>query len=67
MGSGSFWFGSGRGQLRRQPRKGLSEAGGDLLRCAYAVHPIAAVQTEYSLWTRDAETDVIGAMRELGV
>ncbi|TAM87042.1 MAG: aldo/keto reductase [Jatrophihabitans sp.] len=46
---------------------GLSEVDGDLLRRACAVHPIAAVQSEYSLWTRDPETTVIGAMRELGV
>jgi aryl-alcohol dehydrogenase-like predicted oxidoreductase len=46
---------------------GLSEVSGDLLRRAHAVHPITAVQSEYSLWTRDPETDVIGAMRELGV
>jgi len=46
---------------------GLSEVTGDLLRRAHAVHPITAVQTEYSIWTRDVETDVIGAMRELGV
>jgi aryl-alcohol dehydrogenase-like predicted oxidoreductase len=46
---------------------GLSEADNDLLRRAYAVHPIAAVQSEYSLWTRDPERDVLDAMRELGV
>jgi len=46
---------------------GLSEVTGDLLRRAHAVHPITAVQSEYSLWTRDPETDAIGAMRELGV
>src|SRR5579859_7510018 len=46
---------------------GLSEVTNDLLRRAYAVHPIAAVQSEYSLWTRDVEEDVIDAMRELGV
>jgi aryl-alcohol dehydrogenase-like predicted oxidoreductase len=46
---------------------GLSEVNDELLRRAYAVHPITAVQSEYSLWTRDLETDVIGAMRELGV
>jgi aryl-alcohol dehydrogenase-like predicted oxidoreductase len=46
---------------------GLSEVSGELLRRAHAVHPITAVQSEYSLWTRDVETDVIGAMRELGV
>ena len=46
---------------------GLSEVTDELLRRAYAVHPIAAVQSEYSLWTRDVETDVVGAMRDLGV
>jgi len=45
---------------------GLSEVDGDLLRRAHAVHPIAAVQSEYSLWTREPET-VVGAMRDLGV
>ena len=46
---------------------GLSEVNEDLLRRAHAVHPITAVQSEYSLWTRDVEHDAIGAMRELGV
>jgi aryl-alcohol dehydrogenase-like predicted oxidoreductase len=46
---------------------GLSEVNDELLRRAYAVHPITAVQSEYSLWTRDVETDAIAAMRELGV
>ncbi len=46
---------------------GLSEVDGDLLRRAHAVHPITAVQSEYSLWTRDVERDAIGAMRDLGV
>jgi aryl-alcohol dehydrogenase-like predicted oxidoreductase len=46
---------------------GLSEVDDALLRRAHAVHPITAVQSEYSLWTRDPETQVIGAMRELGV
>jgi aryl-alcohol dehydrogenase-like predicted oxidoreductase len=46
---------------------GLSEVNDELLRRAYAVHPIAAVQSEYSLWTRDVETQVVGAMRDLGV
>ena len=46
---------------------GLSEVSGELLRRAHAVHPITAVQSEYSLWTRDVERDAIGAMRELGV
>jgi aryl-alcohol dehydrogenase-like predicted oxidoreductase len=46
---------------------GLSEVNDELLRRAHAVHPITAVQSEYSLWTRDVEQDAIGAMRELGV
>ena len=46
---------------------GLSEVNNDLLRRASAVHPITAVQSEYSLWTRDVETDVLGALRELNV
>ena len=46
---------------------GLSEVSDGLLRRAHAVHPITAVQSEYSLCTRDPETSVIGAMRELGV
>ncbi|MBC6457029.1 aldo/keto reductase [Actinomadura sp. HBU206391] len=46
---------------------GLSEVDNDLLRRAYAVHPITAVQSEYSLWTRDVETTALDAMRELGV
>jgi aryl-alcohol dehydrogenase-like predicted oxidoreductase len=46
---------------------GLSEVDDSLLRRAYAVHPISAVQSEYSLWTRDPETTVLGALRDLGV
>jgi aryl-alcohol dehydrogenase-like predicted oxidoreductase len=46
---------------------GLSECSADTLRRAVAVHPIAAVQSEYSLFTRDVEQDVLPAMRELGV
>jgi aryl-alcohol dehydrogenase-like predicted oxidoreductase len=46
---------------------GLSEVDSGLLRRAHAVHPIAAVQSEYSLWTRDPETAVLDALRELGV
>src|ERR1700744_4638040 len=46
---------------------GLSEVNNELLRRAYAVHPITAVQSEYSLWTRDVETDAMDAMRDLGV
>jgi aryl-alcohol dehydrogenase-like predicted oxidoreductase len=46
---------------------GLSEADGGLLRRACAVHPITAVQSEYSLWARDPETTVLDALRDLGV
>jgi aryl-alcohol dehydrogenase-like predicted oxidoreductase len=46
---------------------GLSEAGAQTIRRAHAVHPITAVQTEYSLWTRDPEESVLAACRELGV
>jgi aryl-alcohol dehydrogenase-like predicted oxidoreductase len=46
---------------------GLSEVSADTLRKAHAVHPIAAVQTEYSLWTRNPEIAVLEACRELGV
>jgi aryl-alcohol dehydrogenase-like predicted oxidoreductase len=46
---------------------GLSEVDEDLLRRAHAVHPITAVQSEYSVWTRDPETAVVPALRELGV
>ena len=46
---------------------GLAEVDESLLRRAHAVHPISAVQSEYSLCTRDPETVVAGAMRDLGV
>jgi aryl-alcohol dehydrogenase-like predicted oxidoreductase len=46
---------------------GLSEAAPATIRRAHAVHPITAVQTEYSLWTRDAEADVLPTCRELGI
>jgi aryl-alcohol dehydrogenase-like predicted oxidoreductase len=46
---------------------GLSEAGPDEIRRANAVHPIAALQIEYSLWTRDIEAEVLPATRELGI
>jgi aryl-alcohol dehydrogenase-like predicted oxidoreductase len=46
---------------------GLSEAAPATLRRAFAVHPIAALQTEYSLWSRDPEDDVLPTVRELGV
>ncbi|MDV2997843.1 MAG: NADH-specific methylglyoxal reductase [Chroococcidiopsis sp. SAG 2025] len=45
---------------------GLSEAGADTLRRAAQVHPIAMLQTEYSLWTREPETDLLPVCRELG-
>ncbi len=46
---------------------GLSEAGSDTIRRAHAVHPIAALQSEYSLWTRDPETRTLPVLRELGI
>jgi aryl-alcohol dehydrogenase-like predicted oxidoreductase len=46
---------------------GLSEAGPETLRRARAVHPIAALQTEYSLWSRDPEDEILATCRELGV
>jgi aryl-alcohol dehydrogenase-like predicted oxidoreductase len=46
---------------------GLSEAGVDTIRRAHAVHPITAVQSEYSLWTRDPEPAVLPLLRELGI
>jgi aryl-alcohol dehydrogenase-like predicted oxidoreductase len=46
---------------------GLSEAGAETIRRAHAVHPITAVQTEYSLWTRDIEADVLPTVNELGI
>lgn len=46
---------------------GLSEASAATLRRAHAVHPIAAVQTEYSLWSRDVEAEILPTCRELGI
>jgi aryl-alcohol dehydrogenase-like predicted oxidoreductase len=46
---------------------GLSEAGADTIRRAHEVHPITAVQSEYSLWSRDIEDEVVPTLRELGV
>jgi aryl-alcohol dehydrogenase-like predicted oxidoreductase len=46
---------------------GLSEVGVDTIRRAHAVHPITAVQSEYSLWTRDQEDEILPALRELGI
>src|SRR4029078_2626195 len=46
---------------------GLSEASPATIRRAHAVHPISALQTEYSLWTRDPEDAVLPTVRELGI
>jgi aryl-alcohol dehydrogenase-like predicted oxidoreductase len=46
---------------------GLSEASAETLRRAAAVHPITALQTEYSLWTRDVEAEILPTCRELGI
>ncbi|MDT7634105.1 MAG: hypothetical protein QOI50_6035 [Pseudonocardiales bacterium] len=46
---------------------GLSEAGAETIRRAQAVHPITALQTEYSLWTRDPEAEILPLVRELGI
>jgi aryl-alcohol dehydrogenase-like predicted oxidoreductase len=46
---------------------GLSEAGAATIRRANAVHPITALQTEYSLWTRDPEDEILACCRELGI
>ncbi len=46
---------------------GLSEAGPETLRRAYAVHPITALQSEYSLWSRDPEDEILAICRELGI
>jgi aryl-alcohol dehydrogenase-like predicted oxidoreductase len=46
---------------------GLSEAGPQTIRRAHAVHPVSALQTEYSLWTRDPEQEILPLLRELGI
>lgn len=46
---------------------GLSEASAQTIRRAHAVHPVTAVQSEYSLWSRDVEAEVLPACRELGI
>ena len=53
-----------QGKLRHL---GLSEAAPSTLRRAHKTHPIAALQTEYSLWSRDAEEDLLGLCQELGI
>lgn len=46
---------------------GLSEAGAETIRRAHATHPISALQTEYSLWSRDVEIEILPTLRELGI
>ncbi|WP_151088260.1 aldo/keto reductase [Hymenobacter baengnokdamensis] len=46
---------------------GLSEAGADTIRRAHATHPISALQTEYSLWSRDVEQEILPTLRELHI
>src|SRR3954464_1756057 len=53
-----------RGKVRHI---GLSEAGPETIRRAHAVHPVTALQSEYSLWTRDPEAEVLPLVRELGI
>ncbi|MEA2340081.1 MAG: hypothetical protein QOG11_158 [Solirubrobacteraceae bacterium] len=53
-----------QGKVRRI---GLSEASPSTIRRAHAVHPITALQTEYSLWTRDPEAEILPSVRELGI
>ncbi len=48
-------------------RSGLSKAGPSTIRRAHAVHPVAALQTEYALWTRDPEAEPLPLLRELGL
>ncbi len=54
----------GEGKIRHI---GLSEAAPDTIRRAHAVHPVTALQSEYSLWTRDPEASVLPVLRELGI
>jgi aryl-alcohol dehydrogenase-like predicted oxidoreductase len=54
----------GEGKIRHI---GLSEASAKTIRRAMKVHPITALQSEYSLWTRDPETDILATCRELGI
>jgi aryl-alcohol dehydrogenase-like predicted oxidoreductase len=54
-------------QLGKVRCLGLSEASAQTIRRAHKVHPITALQTEYSLWTRDPEDEILPAVRELGI
>jgi len=55
------------GRSRQGALPGLSEASAQTIRRAHAVHPITAVQTEYSLWTRDVEDEILPTLQELGI
>ncbi|MDR7072927.1 aldo/keto reductase [Fictibacillus barbaricus] len=46
---------------------GMSEAGPETIRAAHKIHPITALQTEYSLWSRDVEDEILPTVRELGI
>jgi aryl-alcohol dehydrogenase-like predicted oxidoreductase len=46
---------------------GMSEAGAKTIRCAHAVQPLTAVQSEYSLWTREPEAEILPTLEELGI
>jgi aryl-alcohol dehydrogenase-like predicted oxidoreductase len=54
----------GEGKIRHI---GLSEAGPETIRRANAIHPVTALQTEYSLWSRDPETEILPLIRKLGI
>ena len=63
-------LGRGDGRTRQAGKVrylGLSEVNAETLRAAHAVHPITALQSEYSLFTRDIEAEVLPAARELGI
>lgn len=62
--AGAFAELIGEGKIRHY---GLSEASAATIRKAHAVHPVAAVQSEYSLWVRDPEAEVLPTLRELGI
>ena len=65
---GNRWFDDGRRTIDGSPDYvRLSEAGPETIRRAHAVHPITALQSEWSLWTRDPESAVLPTVRELGI
>jgi aryl-alcohol dehydrogenase-like predicted oxidoreductase len=55
------------GDLVREGNVGMSEASAETVRRAHAVHPVAALQSEYSLWTRDVEAEILPTCIELGI